>query len=235
MSAYQPLGTSGMKNYRLYKRGVDLAILISAHIALLPVWLLLWALIPVLIRMEDRGPIFYRQVRIGKDGRLFTLRKFRTMVVNADKIGPRWNIDGDRRVTRVGRFLRRTALDELPGLISIWRGDMSFVGPRALDVIEHQLLERRIPGFSRRLQVSPGLTGLAQVYNLTDAARPKLFYDLLYIRRMSLQLDLALVFLSVRNTLTARWDRRTGKSAVPVPAAESAHPQTEAEPSATRG
>lgn len=197
-----------------YKRWLDLTILIVAHVALAPIWLLLWTLIPALIWLEDRGPVFYGQTRMGKDGKPFALLKFRTMVVDADRIGPRWNVNGDPRVTRVGKFLRRTAMDELPGLLAIWKGDMSLVGPRALDAKEHAWLETQIPGFVGRLRVAPGLTGLSQVYNHDDEAPAKLRYDLFYIQKMNLMLDLKLIFLSVINTLSARWDQRGGKPPV---------------------
>lgn len=194
-----------------YKRPLDLLILIGAHVALAPVWLALWTLIPLLIWLGDRGPIFYAQQRAGRGGRPFAVRKFRTMVVDADKLGPVWTEENDPRITRVGRLLRRTALDELPSLLPIWRGEMSFVGPRALAVDEQRLLEERYPGFGARLAVPPGLTGLSQVYNPADDNELKLRYDLEYIRRMSPWLDVQVILLSVRNTLTGRWDTRGGK------------------------
>ena len=198
-----------------YKRPFDLTVLVLAHLfpLMLLVWVLLWTLIPLLVWLEDRGPVFFRQKRVGKDGRVFTLMKFRTMVPDAEREGPAWTIERDPRMTRIGRILRRTALDELPEVLSIWKGDMSLVGPRALDVEEHKSLEAQIPGFAERLKVRPGLTGLAQVYNRTDEARAKLGRDLEYIRRMSFWLDLKLLILSVFNTLTARWDIRIGKRA----------------------
>ena len=196
-----------------YQRWFDLAVLILAHLLLFPLWLLLWALIPLLIWTEDRGPIFYRQQRMGKDGKPFTILKFRTMVPDADRKGPAWTTEGDPRVTGVGRLLRLTAMDELPETLSIWKGDMSLVGPRALDVQEYPWLEKQVPGFRERLRVKPGLTGLAQVYDRTDDGPTKLRYDLEYIQRISLWLDVKLLVLSVRNTLTARWDRRSGKPA----------------------
>lgn len=156
-----------------YKRLLDLAILILAHLLLLPLWILLWAVIPLAIWLEDRGPVFYRQARVGKGGRVFFIRKFRTMVPGADQQGPAWTSTDDPRITRVGRFLRKTALDELPEVLSIWKGDMSLVGPRALDHPEQKLLEAQIPSFSERLKVRPGLTGLAQVYDWTDDAHTK--------------------------------------------------------------
>ena len=196
----------------LYKRPLDLAILLTSQVALLPLWPLLWVLIPLAIWLDDRGPIFFRQPRAGKDGRVFTMLKFRTMVRNAEELGPAWTIRADPRITRVGRLLRRTALDELPGLVAILRGDMSFVGPRSLALHEQRLLEAEVPGFAERLRVRPGLTGLAQVYDPMDDARTKLRYDLEYIRRMGVWLDLKLLFLSVSNSLTGRWDRRSGKA-----------------------
>ena len=195
-----------------YKRPFDLTVLFLAHLLLLPLWLLLWTLIPIAICLGDRGPIFYRQQRTGKDGRVFTIFKFRTMVPDAYQKGPAWTMENDVRLTRVGKFLRRTAMDELPGLWSIIKGDMSLVGPRALNVEEHKQLEQEIPGFEARLCVKPGLTGMAQVFDSADQAKDKLAYDLEYAKRMSPWLDAKLLILSVKNTITARWDRRVGKS-----------------------
>ena len=194
-----------------YKRYFDLTLLVVAHLVLLPLWLLLWTIIPLLIWIGDRGPVFYRQKRVGKDGRVFIMLKFRTMVPDADHQGPAWTSEGDTRVTRIGRLLRRTALDELPEVLSIWRGDMSLVGPRALDVEEQRSLELVVPGFEDRLQIRPGLTGLAQIYDRSDDANDKYRYDLEYLQRMSLLLDMKLLILSVRNTLVGKWDRRHGK------------------------
>lgn len=194
-----------------YKRPMDLAILTIAHLLLAPVWLALWTAIPLMIWLEDRGPVFYGQPRAGRGGTSFAYRKFRTMVVDADKIGPVWTSDDDPRVTRIGRLLRRTAMDELPGLLSIWRGDMSLVGPRALPYAEQQMLEEQIPGFGDRLAVTPGLTGLSQVYNPEDENHLKLELDRRYAETMNPWLDARLIFLSLVNTLLARWDTRSGK------------------------
>ena len=200
-----------MTNRGFYKRSFDLTVLTLAYGLLLPLWVALWVLIPALIWLGDRGPVFYRQRRVGKHGQVFTVAKFRTMVVDADRKGPPWTVHGDTRVTTIGRLLRRTALDELPELASIWKGNMSLVGPRALGIAEHESLREQIPGFEKRLQVLPGLTGLAQIYDRTDNARDKFRYDLDYLRRMSLWLDIKILILSVRNTLAARWDQRAGK------------------------
>ena len=198
-----------------YKSWFDVTVLVLAHLLLLPLWLLLWIIIPILIRMGDRGPVFYKQDRVGKDGQIFTVFKFRTMVLDAEGMGAAWTIDQDPRVTRVGRLLRRTALDELPEVINIWKGDMSLVGPRALDVTEQRSLEKLIAGFEKRLQVRPGLTGLAQIYDPKDDAHEKFYFDLEYLQRMSPWLDIKLLVLSVRNTLWVKWDRRSGKPGHP--------------------
>lgn len=195
-----------------YKVWFDLTVLILAHLLLFPLWALLWTLIPTLIWLGDRGPVFYRQKRVGKNGRIITIVKFRTMVLDADRKGPAWTTDGDPRVTRFGKILRKSALDELPELLSIWQRDMSLVGPRALDVEEEHTLEKQIPGFEARLNALPGLTGLAQVYDRTDDAHDKFRYDMEYLDRMSPWLDMRLLVLSLLNTLGARWDRRGGKA-----------------------
>jgi lipopolysaccharide/colanic/teichoic acid biosynthesis glycosyltransferase len=197
-----------------YKTRFDLTVLALAHLLLFPIWLGLWTAIPAIIWIADRGPVFYRQVRVGKDGRAFEVLKFRTMIKGADRLGPVWTTDGDPRITPVGRILRRTGLDELPEVINIWKGDMSLVGPRALDVEEQRSLEKQIPGFETRLQVKPGLTGLAQIYDHIDDATAKYRYDLDYIRRMSPWLDIMILSRSVWNTVTAKWDQRGGKPAV---------------------
>ena len=195
-----------------YTRPFDLGFLVVAHLLLLPLWLLLWTIIPLLIWLGDRGPIFYKQKRIGKNGRVFTILKFRTMVPDADRRGPPWTTEGDPRVTRFGKLLRRTALDELPEVLNIWKGDMSLVGPRALEVAEQKGLEQQIPGFAKRLQILPGLTGLAQIYDSNDTADDKFRYDMEYLHQMSPWLDLKLLMVSVWNTLSVRWDHRAGKS-----------------------
>ena len=204
-----------------YKGWFDLSILVLAHLALFPVWVVCWTAIPMIIWIADRGPVFYKQERVGKSGKVFTVLKFRTMVPEANDLGPAWTTERDHRVTPVGRILRRTGLDELPQVLSIWKRDMSLVGPRALSLDEHRELEQVVPGFSARLGILPGLTGLAQVHNQTDEAVMKLEYDVDYMRRMSLFLDTWLLVRSVYNTLSGRWDRRSGKTK-----SESTRPST---------
>jgi lipopolysaccharide/colanic/teichoic acid biosynthesis glycosyltransferase len=195
-----------------YKRWFDLSVLVLSHLLFLPLWVLLWTVIPLLIWLEDRGPVFYQQQRMGKDRRPFNIVKFRTMVIDAEELGPAWTMENDPRITRVGRILRRTAIDELPEILSIWQGKMSFVGPRALHWDEQIYLEELVPGFEQRLQIRPGLTGLAQVYDKTDDPHEKYRYDMDYLKKLGPLLDVRLLLISVRNTLIARWDRRSGKT-----------------------
>lgn len=192
-----------------YKRPLDLLLLTSAHLLLAPVWVLLWTLIPIAIWLNDRGPIFYPQRRIGRGGRVFTVRKFRSMVPDAERMtGSVWSIADDPRITPVGRLLRHTALDELPQVINMWKGEMSIVGPRPERPELHRQIVDETPQFAERLTIAPGLTGMAQVYGEYDSPpAQKLVYDLEYIQKMGLLLDLKLILLSVKNTLLARWDR----------------------------
>jgi lipopolysaccharide/colanic/teichoic acid biosynthesis glycosyltransferase len=180
----------------------------------------LWAAIAVAVKAGDGGPVFYGQERVGLGGRRFKSWKFRSMIADADRLwGPLQASEGDRRVTRVGRLLRATALDELPQLWNIFAGDMSFVGPRALLPAEIETraggaLERLedVPGFEARHAVRPGLTGLAQVFAARDIRRLHKFrYDLLYIRRWSLWLDLKLIAMSFWITFRGRWEHRGRK------------------------
>tara|TARA_Y100000590_G_scaffold185106_4_gene210909 strand:- start:1606 stop:2190 length:585 start_codon:yes stop_codon:yes gene_type:complete len=175
------------------------------------VWVIVWFVIPILIWVEDRGKVFFRQERVGINGSTFSVWKFRTMVQDAENLGQVWTQEGDDRVTRVGRLLRRTGLDELPQLLNVIRGEMSLVGPRPLAVQEQEVLESQIAGFRERLQVLPGLTGLAQLYNRDDDSEEKLKYDMMYVKEMGWQLDLKLLFLTAFDVVLRRRDVRTGK------------------------
>ncbi len=193
-----------------WKRPFDLAILIAVHVVLAPLWIVLWTLIPLAIWLHDRGPVFYTQPRLGKGGRVFRAYKFRSMVPDAERIsGAVWASENDPRITPVGRVLRNRALDELPQVINMFRGDLSLVGPRAERPELAAEIARRVPEFERRLLVRPGLTGLAQVYGAYDTdPHAKLRYDTLYMRRMSPWLDLKLLVMSVWVTLLAKWQDR---------------------------
>lgn len=171
-------------------------------------------LIAAAIKLEDGGPVFYSQHRVGKGGEHFRSYKFRSMSPRSqDPDVPGQAELEDDRITRVGRFLRATALDELPQLWNILRGDMSFVGPRALLPAEEEANENGDPellheltGFDERHAVRPGLTGLAQVYAPRDLPRRKKFrYDLLYVRNRSLRLDAFLFLRSVWISLRGKW------------------------------
>ncbi len=169
------------------------------------------------IWLEDHGPIFYLQERVGKEGRLFKLIKFRSMIPAAEKDLPLQASENDSRVTRVGRLLRATAMDELPQLLNILKGDMSFVGPRALrsqeveraSVSEVPTDIRKVPGYPLRIKVRPGLTGIAQIFAPRDTLmRHKFRYDLLYIHRIGFWLDLKLIFVSFLITFRGEWEKR---------------------------
>lgn len=176
----------------------------------------LWLVIPVLIRMDDGGPVFFRQSRSGLRGREFMVTKFRSMVVDAERGGARQAVPGDARITRVGRWLRATAMDELPQLWNILVGDMSVVGPRALRPGEIEAAGdgslvrlEDVPGFALRSSVRPGLTGVAQVYAPRELPRRQKFrYDRLYIRRQSFWVDVQLILLSLWVSLSGNWEHR---------------------------
>jgi lipopolysaccharide/colanic/teichoic acid biosynthesis glycosyltransferase/VanZ family protein len=180
----------------------------------------LWIVIPAAIRLEDGGPVFYAQDRVGRNGRLFKALKFRSMVKDAESAsGPVQAVARDPRVTRAGRLLRATAMDELPQLVNILKGDMSFVGPRALRPNEREVNGggeavplAEIPGYAERHAVRPGLTGLTQVCLPGETPRRRKFRcDRLYIRRQSFWLDLKLIALSFWITLRGKWESRGPK------------------------
>jgi len=177
-------------------------------------------LLSALIKLEDGGPVFYTQERVGRKGRHFLALKFRSMVPDAEaRVGPVQASHNDARITRIGRLMRATAMDELPQLWNIFRGDMSFVGPRALRPGEIEVngrgnMERLedVPGFALRCAVVPGLTGVAQIYAPRDVTRRHKFrYDKVYIRRQSFWLDVRLILLSFWITFRGTWEARERK------------------------
>ena len=148
-----------------YKRPFDLLILLVTHILLSPLLIALWIIIPIAIWLEDRGPVFYTQERVGKNGKTFRLYKLRSMVVDAENItGGVWATKNDPRITRVGNFLRKRALDELPQTLNMWAGDLSLVGPRPERPEIMANIIKELPEYSDRLSIKPGLTGVAQVF-----------------------------------------------------------------------
>ena len=177
----------------------------------------LWALIAAAVTLEDGGPVLFPQDRVGKNGRVFKALKFRSMVPDAEaKTGPVQATENDPRITRVGRVLRATAMDELPQLWNILVGDMSFVGPRPLRPGEVEVRGDgrlvpldQIPGYEERHRVRPGLTGLTQVYAARDISRTSKFrLDRLYLRHAGLCLDLKLILLSFWITGRGAWETR---------------------------
>ena len=190
-----------------YKTLFDLTILTCSHVVLAPIFVILWIFIPTAIWLEDRGPVFYTQNRLGKNGKLFKLYKFRSMIPDAEKeTGAVLAADNDLRVTRVGKFIRKRALDELPQVINLWKGDISLVGPRPERPELMQDIVGVLPLYAERLIVKPGLTGIAQVYGrYATNPRHKLMYDRIYIREMNPILDIKLLVYSVLLTLKAKW------------------------------
>jgi len=192
------------------KRLLDIALSGAGLILSAP----LWALVAIAIKLEDGGPVFYGQERVGQGGRRFDALKFRSMVTDAEAGRAIQATSNDPRVTRVGRLMRATALDELPQLWNIMRGDMSFVGPRALRPQEVEtngsgeaVSIDDIPGARERHQVRPGLTGIAQIFAPRDITRRNKFrYDRVYIRRQGFWFDVRLILLSFWITARGKWE-----------------------------
>jgi len=190
------------------KRIFDVALAGLLFLAALPLWLL----IALLIKIESKGPVFYSQRRVGKNGTEFRLRKFRSMVKNAERSAPVWAKENDHRVTHVGRVLRALHLDELPQLWNVLRGEMSLVGPRPERPEFVSRLEREIPFYALRHFVKPGLSGWAQINYpyaaSTKDSKEKLEYDLYYISRMNLVFDLKILIETLSGVFPGRRRRR---------------------------
>ena len=162
----------------------------------------------MLIKLESKGPIFYKQERVGKNGRIFTLMKFRSMRVDAEQDGPVWASKRDARTTRVGRIIRKIRVDEIPQFWNILKGEMSFVGPRPERPHFVAQLAEEIPFYEQRHHIAPGLTGWAQIkypYGASiEDARQKLQYDLFYIKNQGLMLDAIILFETIKIILFGR-------------------------------
>lgn len=185
---------SPLRPYPFLKRALDVVLALAGLLALAA----LFPFIALAVRLDSPGPVFYSQRRVGLNGHVFHILKFRTMVLDAEThSGAVFSRQGDPRVTRTGRFLRKTRLDELPQLLNILRGDMSLVGPRPERPEHIERLVKKIPFYRTRLVIRPGLTGWAQVrygYGADDEdALMKLQYDLYYIRHQSLALDMSII------------------------------------------
>lgn len=203
--------SEGFNRVRLTLMAKRILDVLSASVAV-TISLPLFAVCSILIKLDSKGPVFFRQDRIGEGERPFTLLKFRSMRTDAEsETGPVWAQANDSRTTRMGRFLRKTRIDELPQLINVLKGDMSFVGPRPERPFFIAQLEKDIPYYSARHTVKPGITGWAQIkyaYGASkDDALEKLQYDLFYIKHLSFLLDLTILFETVKVVLLTRGSR----------------------------
>jgi len=196
------------REYVKIKRFIDL----TASSILLIMCAPLFIIIALLVKIDSEGPVFFRQVRLGRDGNKFGMFKFRTMRENAELgTGPVWADDGDPRVTKIGYFLRKSHLDELPQLINVFRGEMSLIGPRPERPEMAELIANHVPAFKNRLNIRPGITGLAQVRysygaSIKDAAR-KLKYDIIYMKRACFLLDTQIILWTVARVATGEGAR----------------------------
>ena len=196
--------SDGFKRSSIFKgvkRYVDVLVSTMGLILCFP----LATLVAIAIRMDSKGPILYRQERVGEDGKVFTLLKFRTMRMNAEENGPAWAGTNDPRITRIGRILRTLRLDEIPQMINVLRGEMSFVGPRPERPFFIEQLRKEIPYYAQRHAVRPGITGWAQIrypYGASkEDALEKLKYDLYYVKHMSFFFDLMIILETVKIVL----------------------------------
>ncbi|MDB3307245.1 UDP-phosphate N-acetylgalactosaminyl-1-phosphate transferase [Clostridioides difficile] len=185
--------------FDLYQRIMDLVLSIIGLVIGLP----LIAIFGILIKIEDKGPITYKQERLGKCGRRFYIYKLRSMRTDAEKFGAQWAEKDDPRITKVGKFIRKTRIDEIPQLFNILKGDMGLIGPRPERTNFTVQFNEEIPGFINRLAIKPGLTGWAQVnggYEITP--EEKLKEDIYYIKNRSILLDFKILFKTVKVVLT---------------------------------
>ncbi len=190
---------------RFIKRFLDIFFSASVLFFGFPFWLC----VGLIVKLSSNGPIFYAQQRVGKDGKLFMLRKFRSMVQNAEKNGPTWAVSNDPRVTQFGKFMRKTHLDEIPQFLNILHGTMSLVGPRPERPFFVEKFQQTIPNFSRRHKVRPGLTGYWQISyteleETPEIVKKKLKYDLYYIENMSFRFDFEILLRTVVRVFTSR-------------------------------
>ena len=185
--------------FNIYQRLLDIVLSIIGLLVGIP----LIAIFGILIKLEDNGPITYKQERLGKGGKRFYIYKLRSMRTDAEKFGAQWAEKDDPRITKVGKFIRKTRIDEIPQLFNILKGDMSIIGPRPERPEFTLEFNEEIPGFIDRLAVKPGLTGWAQVnggYDITP--KEKLVEDIYYIKNRSILLDFKIILKTVKVVLT---------------------------------
>lgn len=194
------------KNYlnSKFKRVLDIITALGLLLISTPFFLI----IPPLIKLSSKGPIFYQQIRAGKNNKPFRIYKFRSMVTDAEKEGPRWASKNDSRVTKIGKIIRKTRIDELPQLWNVLQGDMSLIGPRPERPEFIEMLSKNLPGYHLRHYVKPGVTGWAQINHPYGAsladAKEKLQLELYYLKNGSLWLDFKILFRTVFVVLGAR-------------------------------
>ena len=199
----------------MLKRAFDLSLSIFGLIVFLPMWFL----VVLAILLEDGLPVLFLQERVGRDGKIFNALKFRTMKHSPESPHLDIDLENDPRITKIGKILRASAMDELPQLINILKGDMSFVGPRAIPLwIDDEREGKKyrditeIPGYKERSKVRPGLTGSSQIYAPKDSSREEKFiYDVEYVNSMNLSLDIKLIIISFWITFRGAWEKRESK------------------------
>lgn len=190
--------------FKIYHRVLDIIIGIVGLVISIPILIIFG----IMIKKEDGGPIFYKQDRLGKDGKVIFIYKLRSMRVDAEKNGAVWAEKNDPRITKVGRFIRKTRIDEIPQFLNILKGEMSIIGPRPERPTLTMEFNEKIPGFINRLVVKPGLTGYAQVNGGYDISpEDKIKDDLYYIRNRSFFLDLGILLKTVKVVLTGEGAR----------------------------
>jgi len=193
------------KRFQEFKRVMDIVCSLLGLVVAAP----LLALTAVIIKVTSPGPVFFKQERVGKDGTTFNIYKFRTMGADAEKYtGPVWAQENDPRVTLAGRILRKSHVDEIPQLINVLKGEMAIVGPRPERPVFVNDLVKKIPDYKKRLNVKPGITGLAQVWHRYDETiedvKKKIKYDLLYIKEMCVLTDLRIMARTILVVLTGK-------------------------------
>ena len=195
------------KDSNVTKRWLDIASSALSLILSLPLCLL----VALAIKLDSSGPVFYRQDRVGQDGKTFTMLKFRSMRNDAEENGPKWAAINDDRITRVGRFIRKYRLDEIPQMINVLKGDMSFIGPRPERPIFVDKFAKEIPYYPQRHVVKPGISGWAQIrypYGASkEDALEKLKYDLYYIRHFSIFFDISIILETGKVVLLGKGSR----------------------------
>jgi len=200
-------GFKSSEIFKAVKRSIDLLASLVALTLFFPICLL----ISLAIKLDSKGPIFYQQERVGEDERIFRLLKFRSMRVDAETGDPVWASENDPRVTRVGRVIRKLRFDEIPQMINVLTGEMSFVGPRPERPFFVKELENEVPYYDQRHVIKPGITGWAQIMYRYGASKEdalqKLKYDLYYIKHMSVLLDLMIIFETVKTVLLGKGAR----------------------------